>query len=572
MKLFSKLFWSYVLIFILFVIFFLVFSYKTISNNYLKTSSHYLQEYNRLIMPMIIPLIEDKNYSELDEYVKQITPDIRITVINPQGLVLADSKNIIEDMDNHIDRGEVQDALEQGSGIRWRFSNTMGRKMLYYAHRLDNEEGKLMGYLRLSFFDYQLDELRSGLLEDVSQLVIFGIIAALLITFLLSRHFIKPVDDLAKAASAIGEGDFNIRLKPRTNDEIQELTVSFNSMLDHVQILINEIKSQKEALKCIIESISDILWVVNVKSENITIANSAFSSFFNQDSSDNKQYWEVVRSLELNNIIKETLLKRKSHKQEISILNHDFILSCTYMWETNSVLYLMNDVTAFKQLEQVKRDIVANASHELRTPLASIKGYTEMLEDMVNGEEKQIVGILQRNINRLSSLLDDILVLSHLEEITSLDLALTDVSKLLDNVCLLYKLRLKDKGLTLIRDFEDNIMAYLDAYRFEQLVNNLLDNAIKYTPQGSITLSLHRNNGHLVFVCCDTGVGIPRKLQERIFERFFVVDKSRSRKMGGTGLGLSIVKHIVNLHQGKIELQSEQGKGCCFKVTLPANE
>jgi two-component system phosphate regulon sensor histidine kinase PhoR len=251
-------------------------------------------------------------------------------------------------------------------------------------------------------------------------------------------------------------------------------------------------------------------------------------------------------------------------------MNHDFILSANYLWETNSLIFLLSDVTPFRQLEQVKRDIVANASHELRTPLVSIKGYTELLAERITGEDKKIVQILERNINRLSSLVNDILVLSHLEKTADLDLGLTNVSQILDNVCLLYKLRLKEKSLVLHKNYEPGIIAQIDAFRFEQLVNNLLDNAIKYTLEGSITLSLSRCENELVFECCDTGVGIPENLIPRVFERFYTVDKSRSRKLGGTGLGLSIVKHIVNLHQGKISLNSDFGKGSCFKVTLPA--
>lgn len=570
MKLFSKLFGSYVIIFLLFIIFFMAFSYKTINRNYLKTSSHYLKEFDQIIMSQIMDKILLENYHELDDYVKSLQTSIRITFINPQGMVIADSDNQPQDMDDHSQRPEILEAGKNGTGVKWRFSDTMGRKMLYYAHKLEHD-GETLGYLRLSFFDYQIEKLRSGLLEDVSQLLVIGLLAALLVTFLLSKHFLVPVQRLAKASRNIREGDFTIRLRPQTRDEMEELSISFNSMLDHIEKLINETRSQKEALRKIIESLTDLLWVIDVKSEKISLSNSAFQSLFNLDDAEGMYYWEVIRSLEINNFIKESLQKRQSEKRNVNLFNKEFIISGTYLWETNSLIFLMNDITAFKQLEQVKRDIVANASHELRTPLVSIKGYTELLSERLKGDDQRIVKILQRNINRLSSLVNDILILSHLEKISKADLALTNVSQLMDNICLLYKLRLEEKNLHLVKDYQAGIMAYIDAYRFEQMVNNLLDNAVKYTKEGSITLSVSLVDNELIFECSDTGIGIPEDLISRVFERFFVVDKSRSRKLGGTGLGLSIVKHIVNLHQGKIRLESTIGKGSRFIVRLPAD-
>jgi len=233
---------------------------------------------------------------------------------------------------------------------------------------------------------------------------------------------------------------------------------------------------------------------------------------------------------------------------------------------------MLHDITPFKELEKMKRDFVTNASHELRTPVAAIKGYTEILKEGVAPEYQNLLEIIEKNLTRLTFLVNDILSLASLEEITQLDREETDVTQLLNNTCLLFQPKMDEKGLTLERVYDENIIAYIDPFRFEQLVNNLIDNAIKYTQSGKIVLTMKKENRNLIFECCDTGIGIPEAALNRLFERFFVVDKSRSRKSGGTGLGLSIVKHIAQLHQGTISVKSKPGEGSCFHVELPLPE
>ncbi|MCF7920975.1 MAG: HAMP domain-containing protein [Candidatus Cloacimonetes bacterium] len=567
MKLFPKLFWSFLSILLLLSLVFFIFTYRNVHKNYLDNSLHYLQEFEKIIGAQVTSYLSSSDIKGLNEFANNQS-GIRISFINEAGKVIADSDKDLESLGNHYNRPEIIQAREKGSGFSWRYSSSVKHKMLYYAKKIDIP-GQVSGYLRLSFYDYQIEELQSALLKDLTQVIFIGILASLLITYLLSRKFINPIKKLAAATRKVSAGDFSIRLIPTSHDELQELSVSFNSMTEQVQKLIEESDSRKEALSNIIDNINELLWVIEAETEKITLANKAFSSFLGIKDPTDKLYWQQIRHLEINEIIKETISTKQSVMREIKLMEHDFLMSVSYLTETDLIIFLLHDITPLRELEKVKRDFVINASHELRTPLASIKGYTELLRESIIPENRNLLEIIERNIFRLSFLVNDILTLASLEDISQLDRENTNVSQLLDSACLLFQPKLEVKGLKLEKNYDVNITAKIDPFRFEQLVNNLIDNAIKYTQSGKISLLLKLEKRNLIFECRDTGIGIPADALSRIFERFFVVDKSRSRKSGGTGLGLSIVKHIVQLHLGTISVKSSPGEGSIFHVEIP---
>ncbi|MCF7913128.1 MAG: HAMP domain-containing protein [Candidatus Cloacimonetes bacterium] len=568
MKLFGKLFWSFLSIFLVFAIAFFVFTYRNVNSSYRDTSLHYLQEFENIIKPQVMEFVINDNYEGLDTYSRQLAAGIRISYIDISGNVLADSDRDKETLENHADRPEIIAARENGSGFSWRYSVSVNHKMLYYADliRIGAEPA---GFLRLSFYDYQIEELQRSLSRDLTIYLFIGFIVSLIITYILSRSFINPIKKLALATRKLADGDFSSRLHPGSRDEIYDLSVSFNTMTDKIQLLINQISTQKESLRSIIDNINELLWVVDTNTEKITLANKAFARFLEIEDPTGKHYWQIFRNIELNQIIKDAITSKKTARKEITLQEHIFHLSIYFPQDNGSIIILLHDITPVRQLEKVKRDFVINASHELRTPLASIKGYTELLKTSIQPENEKILQAIERNNLRLTFIVNDILSLASLEDISSLDLELTNISQILDNSCTLFQTRLSDKNLTLTKNYQPDIYASVDSFRFEQLVNNLVDNAIKYTSQGEITLSLSTRNNQLLFECSDTGIGISENLLTRIFERFFVVDKSRSRKSGGTGLGLSIVKHIVQLHNGNISVNSNIDGGTTFKISIP---
>jgi two-component system phosphate regulon sensor histidine kinase PhoR len=224
-----------------------------------------------------------------------------------------------------------------------------------------------------------------------------------------------------------------------------------------------------------------------------------------------------------------------------------------------------------KELERIKRDLVSSVSHELRTPLTSIKGFAETLEEEIDEKNRHYVEIIRRNTDRLINIVRDLLLLSQMEEAgVEIEMEEVDLKGLAENTVRIFDGQLKEKGLALFLEIEPDLPAIsADPFKIEQLLINLLDNAIKYTDQGEVRLSLRRDDRKVVIEVRDTGIGMLKSKLSRIFERFYVVDKSRSRKTGGTGLGLSIVKHIVLLHGGEIAVESEPGKGSRFLVRLP---
>jgi two-component system phosphate regulon sensor histidine kinase PhoR len=232
---------------------------------------------------------------------------------------------------------------------------------------------------------------------------------------------------------------------------------------------------------------------------------------------------------------------------------------------------MLHDITHIKKLGQVKKDFVTNVSHELRTPLTAIKGYVETLETEIGPEQKGYVDIIKRNIERLINIVTDLLTLSQVEEKSvALEIEEVDVRTLAEYAFKIFEPRAREKNLSMELRAEPHLPRLKgDPFRLEQLLINLIDNAVKYTERGTITISLRPQNNNVIFEVQDTGTGISQEHLDRIFERFYVVDKSRSRKMGGTGLGLSIVKHIVQLHNGQIQVESSPGKGTKFTVILP---
>jgi two-component system phosphate regulon sensor histidine kinase PhoR len=237
------------------------------------------------------------------------------------------------------------------------------------------------------------------------------------------------------------------------------------------------------------------------------------------------------------------------------------------------IVSIFHDITEIKDIEKIKKDFVINVSHELRTPLTAIKGYAETLRKEVDTSPgKKYLEIVERNTNRLINIVNDLLLLSSLEEKAVLELEDIDLRGFLENVIRIFDQRLKDKQLSLVIDVKENLPPIkADLFKLEQMLVNLLDNAVKYTDRGEITVSVDVHDKRVRIQVRDTGIGIPKDDIPRIFERFYVVDKSRSRKSGGTGLGLSIVKHIVLLHNGTIGIESALGKGTSVTVTLPTD-
>ena len=334
-------------------------------------------------------------------------------------------------------------------------------------------------------------------------------------------------------------------------------------MTEKLSLYFDSTVRHKDELEGIISSMSEGLLLLD-SNGRIVIVNASAKEILGSISPEGRFYWEILRSESLKNIFDSGL----SHAQtEIEISGRTFLASATRVISGHVLVF--HDITDMKQIEQMKKDLVVNISHELRTPLTAIKGFVETLLDDAKNEQREYLNIVKRHTDRLINIVQDLLVLSELEDRAfSMSVEKVDISEVTSSVITLFEPKARQKGLSLRTDVEPVIIS-ADGFRIEQLLTNLIDNAIKYTEKGEVFVGVKKEGSNAVITVRDSGIGIPREHLVRIFERFYVVDKSRSRSVGGTGLGLSIAKHIATLHNGKIMAESVPLSGTAFTVTLP---
>ncbi len=568
-SIFAKIFWSYFFIIIFTALFLFAFSFNLVKKSHIKTTSGNLKKLAMALSPEIAPFLEKRDYSALDQTVKKLGKRIgvRITVVLPDGKVVADSEKEPELMENHKNRPELLEASVKGYGTSIRYSATVGEEMLYVALPLTTGKG-FEGFLRISVFLREINSfltnMKKRLLISVVLITFLALIGALFVAKSLSR----PVVQLAEASEKIAQGNFDVTVENFGKDEIGVLASSFNNMAERLRELFGKLKMNEEELTNLISSMSEALMVVDAEGK-ITLANNAFEDFFGNNVKG-RFFYEVIRDYGFSDFL-DKARKGKADFAEVKISDKTFLCSVSKVKSKNELLVILRDISELKKLEKIKKDFVINASHELRTPLTAIKGYLETLEDMVEEEGKNYLQIVLNNTERLSNIVNDLLLLSETEE-KGLKAPLDKVylERMLSEIVSMFKVKAEKKGLKIV--FESNAKGCFvegDAFKLEQVFINLIDNAVKYTDKGEVKIVVDRGEKGVEVKVGDTGIGIPEKYLDRIFERFFVVDKSRSKKTGGTGLGLSIVKHIVMLHKGEIKVESAKNKGTVFTVFLP---
>ena len=572
-SLFAKSLGGYLLIIILLSVLILFFSFRAIREYYIESLTGDLTHLCYTLETRITSLVAEKRFPEIDAFVKDLGKHIktRITVIDPSGVVVADSEKNPRDLEKHNLRAEIIQALQGEVGQAVRFSSTVQQEMLYVALSI-KQKGVTLGVLRVSLFMQDINTLLERLQLSVLYSVLVISILSLLIALFYSYNLTRPIRELIAASRRVAAGDFSAHVFLKRADELKELGDSFNSMSDTLSSFFAEITSQKEELNNIIFSIQEGLLVLDRKG-TIVLSNESIRKALQASAVEGKLYWEVIREPQFSALIDRVAREKTRCEDQITIQDSAFLCSATPLASQDKTVVMCHDVTELKRVEKIKKDFVVNVSHELRTPLTAIKGFVETIEDGIDDKNRGYLNIIRRNTDRLINIVEDLLLLSELEEKgASLSLEACDLKIMLEQMQRIFEPRLKEKGLSLTISADQalpDIMA--DAFKLEQVFVNLIDNAIKYTERGGITISLLQRNGRVLIEIQDTGIGIPREHLSRIFERFYVVDASRSKQLGGTGLGLSIVKHILLLHSGAIEVTSTPGQGTTFIITLPVN-
>ncbi len=570
---FSKIFVGYLLIIFALSSLILVLSLNTIRDFYRDTLTAHLKTLGYTLTPEVVELLGTGRGNQLDDFTKKLGSRIhtRVTIIETDGTVLADSDENPKSMENHSRRPEVVEALQGNTGKSVRFSSTADRDMLYVAVPIE-QGGKITGVVRTSLFLKDIDSLLTKINYHVAWISLGVALIALLGALFISNGIVKPVKNLTSAARKVASGDFSVRVFLKSKDELRDLADNFNRMNEEMQNMFTELSKQKEELSGIIHSLQEGLLVVD-KQGRIIRANDSFQRLAGNQQVEGKPYWEAMRNPQLAELLKKASTEKRNFMEELTFGDRSFMCTVTPVKGGEEIICIFHDITEIKGIEKIKKDFVTNVSHELRTPLTAIKGYAETLRKEVDtAPGKKYLEILERNTDRLINIVSDLLLLSSLEEEAALELEEVDLRAFLANVIRIFDQRLKDKRLSMAVDVKENLPTIkADAFKLEQMLVNLLDNAIKYTDHGEIAISAGVQENQVRIQLRDTGIGIPKENIPRIFERFYVVDKSRSRKSGGTGLGLSIVKHIVLLHKGTIHIESIPGKGTSVTVILPAD-
>ncbi len=563
-----------------FLVLILVFSAAVLFFTFNRTRSFYIdsiaQELYTLgtaVKTEIIKLWEQQGAEQLDKYFERFGREIdtRITLVNEQGRVLADSDENPAVMDDHKFRPEIIRAFGGEPGQSVRFSKTVQKDMLYVGLPV-MQDGEVAAVLRLSRYISDINILLSGLRKSLFQFVLILLALSIIAALVVTRSITRPLGELGRAANRIGSGDFNVKVLIKNQDELQELARSFNFMAGQIKKLFQDISHKNDEMRSILLSMEEGLLVLD-KDGRVVLSNQSFQELSKSRVETGKYYWEVIREPQFSEMVKAASEKGGRYTQEFELNNRMYFCRINYLETRNEMVITFHDITQVKNIEKIKRDFVINVSHELRTPLTAIKGFLETLEEEVKGRPLDYVKTLKRNTDRLIYIVKDLLVLSEVEDKEKpFRKELFDAEMFIRDVCDIFQPRIKEKNLDIIINTESGLpRIYADPFMLEQVLINLLDNAVKYTESGRITIDLGYS-GHEFFLSVqDTGIGIPDPDLNRIFERFYVVDKSRSRSLGGTGLGLSIVKHIIQLHGGHIAVESSPGIGTRFVITLPLN-
>jgi two-component system phosphate regulon sensor histidine kinase PhoR len=571
---FIRAFISYLLIIALVIILIYLFSQGTIRNYYFENVKTGLIQIGYSMKPKIHELYEQNKFEELDQLVKRLGKeiDVRITVINANGEVLADSLNNPNKMESHKDRPEIARAFGGEIQHATRFSTTMGEQMFYLSLPVEIR-GDTQYVLRLSLYLRAIRELIQELKGKLVALLLVLFLLTLLISWYFSRGFSKPIKEIVAATREFASGNFETRIFIKKKDELGEMADSFNAMVEEQRILFNKLNESREELKAIISSMREGLLVINQEGK-ITLCNESFSAICGQGELVECSYWECLRIPGFEDYVKQAFEEDNSFNREVELDSKTFLVGFNRIKDMDKLVIIFRDITDFVRLEQMKKDFVVNLTHELKTPLTAIKGFVETLEEEEDIKNINYIDIIKRHTDRMNQIVSDLLILTELEEKNRSDFEFKVINfvEIVENILKIYREKIKEKNLALEVDIDKNLPVFEgEKFKIEQMFINLLDNAVKYTDQGKISLSVKKTEdiNRIKIQIKNTGMPIPKECLPRLFERFYVVDKSRSRQLGGTGLGLSIVKHVVLLHDGEITVESGNDEGTIFTIYFP---
>ncbi|HLA84103.1 MAG TPA: ATP-binding protein [Thermoguttaceae bacterium] len=585
-RLFWRLFWSYFLVALAALALTTWFGASILRRLYFDDIDATLQAHAKLLIPSVRQLIEKGDYAAVDRLVKEQggAIDTRFTVILPSGKVVGDSEKDPRTMANHAGRPEIHKAFTGRVGRETHRSDTVGTDFRYVAVPFSIGEST-HGAVRASLPVTSLDRAWRAV---SSQFVLNGALAAVLVGLVslwTSRRISRPLEELESGAQRLAGGQLDYRLQGADIVEIDSLADAMNRMAvqwaDRVRVILRQQNEQEAMLSSMTEGVLAV-----DKAGTVITMNPSGARLLGAENQSlrGRTLHEVVRKPALLQFVEQALAGDSPLEGEIELVDRDTQIlhaqATTLVGPEGSpigALVILRDVTQLHRLENVRRDFVANVSHELRTPITSIKGFVETLLDgaLDEGQKaRHFLEIVARQVNRLDAIIEDLLVLSRLERGTPdgpPQFPVCEVRPMLAAAIEMCQRQAEEKRIAIECHCDPSLAAPMNTHLIEQAVTNLLDNAIKFSEPGeAVHVQGLAENGKIVIRVKDEGCGIERRHLPRLFERFYRVDKARSRELGGTGLGLAIVKHIALAHGGTVEVESMVGQGSLFTIRLPA--
>lgn len=542
-----------------------------------------------MLKPQILAHLSEPGFLE---FCRKTAEDsgTRLTVIAPDGKVLCDSDGDYSVMPSHEERPELKQALAERRLVSsQRYSATLMKEMIYVADPLVDAKGDVVGAFRLSL-PLAVVDTNIGALKI--KLFFFAVFLALLsmgFGLLISRRLSRPLEEVRKSVVRMAEGDLNKRISAAGSiEEINALAEAVNSLGVQLKLRISDITSRKNELSTILSSMSEGVIAVDPDLRMIIVNKAAREILgMKEDSVEGHTVYEVLRNPHMQSFVERLLATRSPAEDELEWDAGEkriLVLRGSIMMDSDSpsgAVVVIRDITRMRKLEDMRRDFVANVSHEIKTPVTAIKTAVETLaaqSDSFPPPLRRFLEIIGRHADRLADLVGDVLSLSALESGSSsmgmlFSFRQESLFRILQTALELCRSRAESAQVTLKLECGEKIRLFADASLLEQAVVNLVDNAIKYSPAGeTVRIDGEEKEDHILIRVSDHGCGIPEQEHDRIFERFYRVDKARSRKLGGTGLGLSIVKHIVLAHHGTVHVESVPGEGSTFIIELPKEQ
>jgi two-component system, OmpR family, phosphate regulon sensor histidine kinase PhoR len=581
-RLFWKIGFAYLLVLLLVLAALDTYVVRALRREHFDSAFSQLESVSHLVLTKH-PAISDQ--SNLEEWAKWFGQSgIRVTLIADDGKVLADSSEDPAKMENHLARPEVKDALLNGSGQAVRRSPTLGLDLVYLAKRYDTKDERPL-IIRLSLPVYRVEASVFAFRSRLWSISLLILICGSGISLLYFRAVSRRIERLKEFSRRVADGDFRPLVLDRHKDELADLSSTLNQTALKLDRTIGTLTEERNQSAAVLGSMEEGVAVIGID-QRVVYCNSAFCRAASVPgvSYAGRPVTELIRHSDLLSMIPKALSGGETIRGEVvvgSIRPQSFAVTSAPIrsgGSTRGAVMVLHDITEIRRLERARRDFIANISHEFKTPLTAIQGFAETLlggalDD--NQNRTRFLEIIREHALRLGRLTDDLLKLAQIEAgQIQREMRPVAIAEIIDPCLEVTRIKAEQKGLFLEAEFDGNLpKVFGDIRSFQEILQNLLDNAVRYTSTGGhIRVNAAVEGPEIILSVADTGIGIPKSDQDRIFERFYRADAARSRESGGTGLGLSIVKHLVESHGGRIRVESEVGQGSTFYVYLPLNQ